>query len=288
MTFFELFKNFFTHKDFLPAADTIPGTLFTPLHFITAAILAVAVGLLVYFLRKQKEKTLNRLFTVLWAVSLVLEICKITWETVCGKVIAFEWTGNIPLYPCSLFLYIMPFAIWGKGRIRQAACGYVCTVGMIGGLINFVYPLNVLQNYSCISFAGFHTLFYHAMLVFVAFLMLVTGYHSYKNVVGILDLITPLIPILIFSVPCHIVNMIIGADYMFFRCTFGFLYPIGSKLPYAVAAIFVYIAYAIMCMGFYLPSFLCNRKAKKASAQSAPNEEHPESETPSAFPQSKE
>jgi len=271
-TFSDLIKNFFTHKDFLPSADKIPGTIFTPLHFITSAILAVAIGLLVYFLRKQKEKNLKRIFTVLWAVFLVWEISKITWETVCGKVIAFEWTGNIPLYPCSLFLYIIPFAIWGKGRIRQAACGYVCTVGLIGGLINFVYPLNVLQNYSSLSFAGFNTLFYHGMLVFVALLMLASGYHSYKNVVGIWDLITPFIPILIFSIPAHIVNMIVNADYLFFRCTFGFLYPIGSKLPYGVATILVYIAYAIMCMGFYLPSFICNRKAKKSYAQSAPNQ----------------
>ena len=30
MTFSDLIKNFFTHKDFLPSADKIPGTLFTP------------------------------------------------------------------------------------------------------------------------------------------------------------------------------------------------------------------------------------------------------------------
>ena len=33
MTFFDLVKNFFTHKDFLPAANRLPGTLLTPLHF---------------------------------------------------------------------------------------------------------------------------------------------------------------------------------------------------------------------------------------------------------------
>lgn len=284
-TFSDVIKHFFTHKDFLPSADKIPGTIFTPLHFITSAILAVAVGLLVYFLRKQKEKNLKILFTVLWAVFLVWEISKITWETVTGKVIAFEWTGNIPLYPCSLFLYLMPFGIWGKGIIRKAACGYICTVGLIGGLINFVYPFNVLQYYSCISFAGFNTLFYHATLVFVALLMLTSGYHSYKNVVKIWDLIAAFLPCLAFSIPCHIINTIVHADYMFFRCTFGFLYPIGSALPYAVASVFVYIAYAIMCMGFYLPSFLRNQRVKKISAQSAQNQEP---ETPASAAQSEE
>ena len=37
-TLSDLLKNFFTHKDFLPSADQIPGTMFTPLHFIFSAI----------------------------------------------------------------------------------------------------------------------------------------------------------------------------------------------------------------------------------------------------------
>ena len=40
-TLSELFSHFFTHKDFLPPASEIAGTLFTPLHFICAGILLV-------------------------------------------------------------------------------------------------------------------------------------------------------------------------------------------------------------------------------------------------------
>ena len=39
-----LLQNFFTHKDFLPPADQLAGTLFTPLHLVFAACaLAVTV-----------------------------------------------------------------------------------------------------------------------------------------------------------------------------------------------------------------------------------------------------
>ena len=35
-SFTDLICNFFTHKDFLPPADQLPGTLFTPLHFVAS------------------------------------------------------------------------------------------------------------------------------------------------------------------------------------------------------------------------------------------------------------
>ena len=129
-----LLRNFFTHKDKLAPAEQLPGTMFTPLHFIVAGIL-LAMVIVGAILVHKKEKMIKPLFIILWATMTVLEVVKITWESTTGNEVRLEVTGILPLYPCSIFMYAMPFAIWGKGKVKQAACGYVCTLGLLGGSV---------------------------------------------------------------------------------------------------------------------------------------------------------
>ena len=76
-TFVDLIKNFFTHKDFLPPADKMPGTMFTPLHFIFSSICISVVIALAILLSQKDEKIIKRVFTVLWAATVILELTKI-------------------------------------------------------------------------------------------------------------------------------------------------------------------------------------------------------------------
>lgn len=260
-TILQLLSNFFTHKDYLPAADRIAGTLFTPLHFIFALLVAGLIALLCVLFVKKGERTLRTAYTVLWAAVVILEVTKIVWETVSGKTVAFEWGGVLPLYPCSIFMYAMPFAIWGKGYVRKAACGYVCSLGLLGGVINFVYPANILGNYSCISFAGMHTFFYHGTMVFCAATMLASGYHSYKGLKKWWEPLVPAVPCLAVSVVANLVNFsAIDSDYMFFKMESFFFAPIGQATPDWFSVILVYIIYLIIHGLPYLPSFIAQRR----------------------------
>ena len=262
-TFGDLISNFFTHKDFLPSVDKIPGTMFTPLHFLFAVVCLAAVLFFCFILSKKGEKSIKTVFTTLWVLMVVLEIVKIVWETCTGREINFEWAGVMPFYPCSIFMYAMPFAIWGKGLVRHAACGYVCSLGLLGGSINFVYPATILGSYSCISFAGFHTFFYHGVIVFCALTMLLSGYHSYKGIDKWWKLLLPSIPCLVVSVAANIVNFSwINSDYMFFKLKSFIFAPIGAALPTAVCVIIVYIAYLIIHALPYIPSFVAHCRAK--------------------------
>lgn len=256
----DLIWNFFTHKDFLPPANQLPGTLFTPLHFLASACWITLIVFACIFLRKKSEKTIKAVFTGLWACVVVLEITKIIWETLCGATVEFEASGILPLYPCSIFMYAMPFAIWGKDKVRYAACGYVCSLGLLGGAINFVYPANILNNYSCISFAGFHTLFYHGVMVLCAMLMLTTGYHSYKRITKAYQLLLPAIPALAVSVIANIVNFSpINSDYMFFKLSSFFFAPIGAATPDWLGVIFVYGIYLLIHTLPYLPFWISSK-----------------------------
>ena len=262
-----LLKNFFTHKDFLPPAEKIPGTLFTGLHIIFAICLLAAVILLALLLSKRSEKTIRVAFAVIWGTAVVLEIVKILWETYMGRTVDFEATGVLPLYPCSIFMYAMPLAVFGKGILRYMGCGYVCSLGLLGGAINFLYPANILSNYSCISFAGFHTFFFHGAIVFCAIVMLKSGYHSYKKVTRAWELLLPAVPALAVSIVANAVNFSrIDSDYMFFKLESFFFAPIGAATPDWLSVVLVYFLYLLIHAMPYLPFYFKNRKARIRSS----------------------
>ena len=55
----KLIPNFFTHKDFLPKADQLAGTLFTPLHFVFSVVFLLLVILLALRVSHMKEKSIR-------------------------------------------------------------------------------------------------------------------------------------------------------------------------------------------------------------------------------------
>ena len=263
-TFTELLRNFFTHKDFLPSADKLLGTLFSPLHVVFAVLWAGVVALACWQLAKRSEKTIRAVFAVLWGLLVVLEATKIAWESLSGATVGFEAGGVLPLYPCSIFMYAMPFAVWGRGLVRRAACGYVCSLGLLGGAINFVYPANILSNYSCLSFAGFHTFFYHGAIVFCAATMLISRYHTFTGIRKGWELLLPSVPFLLVSIVANIVNFSpIDADYMFFKLESFIFAPLGQTTADWVAVILVYAAYLLIHALPYIPSYIANRRRAK-------------------------
>ena len=261
-----LFEYFFTNKAYLPA--DLPGRLFSPLHIAVMIILTVAVPLVAFLLRKMDKKKMKILFIVLWAVMVVAEGAKITWESLTNPN-GFEVTGILPLYICSIFMYVMPFAIWGgeKSISRRTACAFLCTLNLIGGFINFIYPSNVLSSYSVISFAGLHTLFYHAAMVFVALLMLFSKYYDYKN---IKDGFLAVIPLLIVSIPANVINFVYNCSYMFFRGGFPFSL-ISDHLPEWLWIIILYLAYALIPFLFYLPYYIYKKTKKESEFDKSTN-----------------
>ncbi len=257
-----LIQNFFTHKDYLAPANEIPGTMFTPLHFIFASVLLSLVILACVYFTKRKH-LLKKTYIILWATMSIVEVIKITYESTTGKTLGVDLQWILPLYPCSLYMYAMPFAIWGKGNVKYSACGFVCTVALMGGAINFVYPMTVLPYYSCISFIGMHTFIYHGILFFTAVTMLSTGYHSFKGVTKWWQPVLASIPALILSIPANIVNYTVDADYMFFRGNSAFLPAILGGVPDGWTTVIIYALYIIVPALFYLPSFIANKSKDK-------------------------
>ncbi len=257
----QLFQNFFTHKDFLPPPEFWPGTLFSPLQIVFCLVVAVGIAFACVRCAKKSEVFQKRVFLILWLLMLITEPIIILYDTYAGKTVFIDWTSALPFWACSIFLFAAPFAIFGKGTLRYAACGYICTLGLLGGLVNFVYPATYLSRYSCLSFAGLRTVFYHGAMVFTSVTMLLSGYHSFKGVKRLSQLLLPVVPMLLISIPANIANFTIsGADYMFFKMESFFFAPIGRATPDWLTVILTYFLYLIIHCTPYLPSYLANRQ----------------------------
>lgn len=273
---YSFFKYFFTHKDYISQMEKdgmyIPGKLFSPLHFVVSAIILAGIIFAIWFFtKKNDQKLLKRAYVVVWATITIWEVVKMIWESLSGPVPYFEATGILPLYPCSVIMYTLPITIWSKNEVLKAmANGYTCTIGLIGGAINFAYPGTALPNYSALSFVGIHAFLYHGAILFCAITLLTTGEHSYRFAKKWTDLFLATIPILVFSIPANIANYTIKdhvrgdvtlvADYMFFRCDSVFLPAVFPNTPNWVTTILFYIGYIVIPALFYLPSYIARKK----------------------------
>lgn len=251
-----LMQNFFTHKDFLPAADQIPGTLFSPLHFVyETVVLAIVIGSAFYVARH--KKIMKATFTWMLAILVIFEVVIISWDTLAGSRSHLDLAVNLSLYPCSIFMYVMPFVIWGKGLLKRMACGYVCSLGLLGALINFLYPVARLMDYSCISFAALHTFTYHGCMLFTCLVLLISGEHSYTRVTKWWEPFLASVPGLVLSIPANLVNYSsIQADYMYFTNQHFLSQRVFGTTPPHIVTMVMYGVYLVVPALFYLPSLV--------------------------------
>ena len=244
--------HFFTHKDFLPAAVLVPGKIFTSFQ-ITAELLFLVAILAGVFWTIHHRQHMNKILTGLLITLLLWEVAIDAWDSLAGLQRGFDPAVSLPLYPCSIFLFTLPLVIWGKGLLRQMACGYICTLGLVGALINFLYPISRLTDYSCISFPAFHTFFYHGAMLFTALVLLGSRTHQLHQFPAWWTPLLASVPGLLVSIPANLVNYSpIPADYMYFTGQ----HPLSQSVfgqqpnPRFVTAI-MYIVYLVGPVLFY-------------------------------------
>ena len=255
-------QNFFTHKDFLVPPEQIPGTLFTPLHFLFEGLLLIFLVGYALWLSRHKEKIPAVLKTI-WLSLLCWEFVTIWWDSTQGLHPGLDLREGLSLYPCSLFLYALPLVIWGKGAWKQIGFGYIFTLGLLGAGINFLYPYTRLQYYSCLSFPAFHTFAFHGSMLFVFLVLLFSGEHSYSHVTKLRQLFYPCVLSLLQSLPANLLNYTIGADYMYFRGKVFLMKPLVGSAPDTVITGILYVLYIAVPALFYLPSYIHGKLLKQ-------------------------
>ena len=178
---------------------------------------------------------------ILWATAVTIDIVKI----IVNLCVGFSIGGHLPLYVCSLFMYVMPFAIWGKGVFKNIASAYVCTLGLFGAIGNYVTP-SVVTRYSIFSFYGFHTTLYHTLLLIAPFVLLCTGYFRFR----LKEFGWLVLGFVIVTIPVVIFNYIADTNYMYFN-TGIFIEDFAAKMGY-FWPFMLYIGYAAIMITMQL------------------------------------
>ena len=267
-TFVFLLTHFFTHKDFLPDPSMVPGTIYTPLQlFVELLFLAIILG--GAFWAARHPEWIRPIFKRLLIMLVLLEVSIDLWDSFAGANRGINPGTVLPLYPCSIFMFVLPLVIWGRGLWKQIACGYICTLGLTGALINFIYPIARLADYSCISFPAFHTFFYHGSMLFTALVLMLSGEHRLTQMTSWWTPFLASVPGLLFSIPANFVNFSrIHADYMYFtgqhplaQATLGQ----RANTPYFLAG--MYAAYLFGPVLFYLLPTLLHRRRTNLACQ---------------------
>jgi hypothetical protein len=244
--------NFFDYKDFIPDEDK-QNVMWSTEHIVFIILAVLAIILLCYFLRNIKGKSVDKYLKILAIIMPVLEIIKITWETYWDIKLGhgFNITGLLPLYTCSMFIYVLPFAGWGKGKVKECALAFLTTLSVFAGLTNFFIP-PIFNTYPFFSYASFMSLNYHFLMVFTGVFLVATRYYvpNFKSI------LKGFIPLLIFSViviPFDYIMFYNGhywIDYMLYIHGFGA--PLLPSIADKLGSLNLRGLYTILVMGGYL------------------------------------
>ena len=247
------YGGFFTYKDFLEGYN---GQDYMGIgQFVFLGLATLAIILCSIFLRKASHKKIDIFLKVLAVVIPVLEVLKIAIESyfdIKGGH-GFNFSGLLPLYTCSLFIYTLPFAAFAKGKVRECCLSFLTTIGIFAGLTNFVMA-PILNTYPFFNFHTFVSLNFHFWMVFTGIFLISTKYYVPKWI----DVLKGMIPLAILSVIAIPVNYALSAhygwsvDYMLYYSGNGapLLPDLASKLANAglrpIFTLVVFIMYIII------------------------------------------
>ena len=254
------FRYFFYHLS-TGVWDNFELGLFHWDHIVWLIMAATALPLLLWLCRNMSREAMWRMFKIMAVCLLITEVIKIIiplWQT--GY---FDFAEDLPLWLSSMFVYLMPFLAWGKGRVRKVAIYSIVCIYFFSGILTMVMPL-ILYYYRVFTFFGLHSLVYHWLMIFVALLLYMHGHAKFE----FKKLWVILIPFLTMTTIAGIANIIWGGDYMFLRDGEFTPFAMFNFLPHPIYISVVITAHLIM---FFLTAclfiFLDRRRERKRAGR---------------------
>ena len=248
--------------------------LFSTPHIIYIAAVFILSFAAAYALRSTDHARIRQWLKIQSVFTVLLEAAKISWESFYDITTGqgFNWGGLLPIYACSLFIYMLPLAAWGKGKEKACAGAYLTTIGLLFGGIGVIY-CNGLNFYPFWTFGAFYSLYFHAAMFFTGVLLLMTGYvqPEWKNVK------LAMVPVLLLALAAIPVNYALGSDYMQIYSGEGvpvyeelaaFLAEKGLRPVYTVIMLLTYVPLAALVVE--VSRRLKAARSGKESVRSAP------------------
>ena len=248
---------------------------FSPAHlaYVTVMIL-ITVGLAILLGRKYRNSEYKEKRKVLRIATVLILGSEITKITICCFIAHnfLEILSNLPLFLCSIHLLALPFAAFGKGRIRDACTDFVLIFGTLGCLAGTYLAGNIFGGSPVLSFFPMVSVTTHCISGFAGLYSAITGLASMKAknrpiVTGILVIFEFLAAAANFFLnPENGFGLDYQHNYMFFSSPDGTPFSIvfdmvgGDPTLYGVAVALLYIIYLMI---FSLIWSLCTKKSVK-------------------------
>ena len=222
--------------------------LFSAPHIVFIVLVYLLTFAVSYFLRNTKREKITVFLRVFSVVMVLWETTKVTWESYYDITTGqgFNFEGLLPVYTCSLFIYTLLFAAWGKGKAKEAALSFLTTISLLFGAIGVVY-CNGLNFYPFWTFGAFYSLFFHTSMFSVGVFLLMSGYKK----LNFRDVFSSFIPVLLLAVVAIPINYTYGADYMLLYSGSGV--PLYQDLAAKLAEAGVRYIYTYIMLLTHLP-----------------------------------
>lgn len=224
-------------------------------------LLFICVFLIVFIPIKLKNRAdeAKKALVVFWLFAVSIDLIKYVFFNAYVVInhLGFDKT-ELPLWTCSIYLFVMPLSLLSKNENVKNACnGFICSISMIGGFINFLFP-----SESLFSFLGLHTFVYHFILLITPIIMIVSGYYKPK----VKDFIGVILIFIIYAIPVFIFDNVFKQDYMFIYdgSWFGPLADFAILMPSKLIWTFVCVlGHALVAtLMIYIESKLINKTKK--------------------------
>ena len=234
-----------------------------------SCLMALMVGLAIFFGKRNKDKPLDKKNKVLiWCAFLIdiFEIVKIIVLCIrCQDPL--HWLYVLPLFLCSIQLIAIPMAAFCKGRVKEACLDFVLVFGILGAVFG---TIGATQNYGCYPVLSMDNVFSgitHSISGFASLYIGFSGMISLKKknlpiTLGILG---------VFSVLAYVANVTLDYNYMFLMRDDGTPYSIfynlvnGSPVFYPLLVVGAFVLYVVL---FYYIYHLIISKKTTQKAQS--------------------
>lgn len=239
--------------------------MFGPLHFLFMAVSAVTIIYLCLQFRQKTRETQTQLLRAASVLMACFDPIYWVWEYRSSGVL--DPSTTLPLYLCSLFWLMLPFAAFCKeGLIRRAALANICTIGLFGGIFGMVFNV-YLNRYPFFSFVPMRSLLYHFMMILIAAALWTSGYYKPK----LPDTLLCFAPVAVLLVPCIIGNRLYGWDYGYINGGVGTPLELLSRhMPKGVFVLFFYgMLFVLINLAFYLPTIRCALRRRKEKTHRA-------------------
>ena len=239
---------------------TKPGTypacgMFNTSHYIAMLICFSAVIAGVIFTKKFTKQQIDKMIRATAVFITVLEITKMILNIYYEGL---NYLNNIlPLHFCSLFIYSLWMAGYGKGRVKKLGESFLSGGCIIAGSFFLIMPSSSLLIFPIFHYQCLYSLLFHSLMLYFGLMYFIKGFFD----LSIKNYAYYAVFCLVFCAVAFTVNEITGAiesinttNLMFIREPWGlpldFLEKIHGVHPY-LYSICIFIAYTVL---IYLPT----------------------------------